>query len=477
MQADPANWPGATPTAPDTARFVPPILDGVCPGPHATQCTCLDPPAPPTPCGPNNRYGPALRTGSDSYMPVMFWAMNSYNEFVGNQAVGVHGFGSCFWLLGSGVSGPSAMHHSFDGYANYNLAGAYQAPLLRFRGNGCTTATYALTASAEVSPAALGEAQNTGFTPVANPYTADTHGSLKPAADLGDNYLRPAVVGNFQPIHPNRRNFTNCAAGASDPATGLEPNTESCVTTIVDRFTTSFNWAERNYGSIWLRPWFYLLLNSAVTDQLFGGVTFVSAGSWIQVPPGYFSLVKNSLFVGTTQHGGGPWAKRSGPVFLVTAKDNLARYAPCAAGGNITCNIDVEGTGFWTGGFQPKRLINIYDGPHFADGNLFLNVGAWECDPQPCMDKSTCEMELPCGIYGSTTQPAPGDPSQGIDPHKMVVLDAAIGWKQPNGFYYPPAFTYRGAHFFKTLPTGLPNPDPANPLNQCYSSARASPAT
>ena len=52
----------------------------------------------------------------------------------------------------------------------------------------------------------------------------------------------------------------------------------------------------------------------------------------------------------------------------------------------------------------------------------------------------------------------------------MVVLDAAVGWKQPNGFYYPSAFTYRGSTFFKKLPTSLPDPDPANPLNQCFSS-------
>jgi len=474
-QADPKNWPGTPPAPPDTARFIPPILDGVCPGPSYSQCICLNPPPPmppnpPAPCGTGNQYGPTLRTGSDSYMPVMYWAMNAYNEIVGNQAVGVHGFGSCFWLLGSGVSGPSFGHHQFDGYANYNLAGAYQAPLLRFRGNGCTTATYGLPASAEVSPAALGEAVNTGYTPVANPYITNADGSLKTASELGENYLRPAVVGNFQPIQPNAGNFTNCAAGGVNPATDLEPNTQSCVTTIVDRFTTSFNWAERNYGSIWLRPWFYLLLNSAVTDQLFGGVTFVSAGSWLQVPPGYFSLVKNSLFVGTTQFGGSPWAKRSGPVFTVSATDNLARYAPCSQGGLTTCNINLEGTGFWTGGFQPKRLINIYDGPHFADDNLFLNIGSWECDPQPCLGKAPgeCLGEFPCGVYGSTTQPSPSEPGVGVDPHKMIVLDAAIGWKQPNGFYYPPAFTYRAAHFFKKLPTGLPNPDPANPLNQCF---------
>jgi cell surface hyaluronidase len=487
-QANPKNWEGNPPAPSLASRFVPPILDGVCPGPKADQsCPCLNPPVqppPPTPgipCGPSNSYGPALRNGSDSYMPVMYWMMNAYNEFVGNLAAGVYGFGSCFWLLGSGVSGPSFEDVQFDGFANYNHAGAYQTPLLRFRGNSCTTATYGLPASAELSPAALGEAINTGYTAVPNPYITNEDGSVKPFNQISNSFDRPAVVGNFQPIEPNDAGAFNCSSGAVTPDMGLTTNTQACVTTIVDRFTTSFNWAERNYGSIWFRPWFYLLLNSAETDQLFGGATFVSAGSWIQVPPAYFSLAKNSLFVGSSQHGGSQWASRAGPLFEVTKDDNLALYGPCAHGGKTTCNLESEGTGFWTGGFQPKRMINIYDGPHFADGNLFVNVGSWECDPQPCTNMSAAQCQqalmtkygsdaLPCGIYSSTTQPSPTEPTNpAIDPHKMIVLDTAIGWKQPNGFYYPPAFTYRGSTFFKSLPTKLPNPDPANPLDQCFS--------
>ena len=464
---------------PLTARYVPGILDGVSPGtqfmPPGTPVSAGSPTPTPIPIDPKR----SERNGSDSVMPVMFWMMNAHNEFVGNAAVGVHGFGSCYWLLSSGVSGPSAPTrtdgHKFDGLAGYNVAGNYQAPLLRFRGNSCSTATYALPASAELSPSALCEAANTGYTPIQNPYVYETDGTFRPLDQLIGNYDRPAVVGNFQPIEPNTAgaggsSFTNCAqVGTTDAQ--LAPNTQSCVTTVLDRFTTSFNWAQVNYGSIWLRPWFYLLLNPAVTDQLFGGVTFVTAGSWLQVPPAYFSLAKNGLYVGVSQHGGSPYAQRSGPIFSVTAADDLANYGPCNTLGKTTCNLVDEGIGLWTGGFNPKRLINIYDGPHFADENLFLNVGAWECDPQPCLGKGPgqCVLDLPCGIYTSTFQPAPPPPSGGgLDPHKMIVVDAAIGWKQPNGFYYPPAFTYRDAHFFKTLPTGVSEPSPTDPLNQCY---------
>ena len=224
---------------PLTARYVPPILDGV------SSNTVLAQDA-------------TLRMGSDSYMPVMYWMMNAYNEFVGNHAVGAHGFGSCYWLLGSGVSGPSHSARKFDGLANYNRAGQYQAPLLRFRGNSCTTATYGLPASAELPPAGLGDATNTGYTAVKNPYLFKD-GVPKTPSELMGKYDRPAVVGNFQPIQPNTAGpsgafFTNCANTGTNEQDQLEPNTKSCVTTVSDRFTTSFNWAEVNFGSVWLRP-------------------------------------------------------------------------------------------------------------------------------------------------------------------------------------------------------------------------------
>lgn len=444
-QADPKIWTGSPAAPAAEARYVPPILDGSGLNPTLVQT-------------------PNLLTGSDSFMPVTYWAMNAYNEFVGNYAAGVHGFGSCFWLLGSGVSGPS-LDLSFAGFAKYNQAGAYQAPLLRFRGNSCTTATYALPAQAELDPAAF---QPVGYTGVPNPYIQNADGTYKDPSTFLGKYDRPAVIGNFQPIQPNAANVTGCVStGAVDA--DLAPNTEACLMTVVDRFTTSYNWAQVNFGSIWFRPWYYLFLNGAVTDQLFGGLTFVTAGSWLQVPPAYLSLAKNSLFVGTSQFDPSPYARRSGPVFSIASGDDLANYAPCA-GARETCNLNDQGTGYFRGGgYQPKRLITIYDGPHYADGNLFLNVGSWQCDPQPCAGKTDCETDLPCGIYSSTTQPASPD----LDPHKMIVIDAAVGWKQPNGFFYPPAFTYRDSTFYKKLPVGVPEPDPDNPLNQCFSSGEA----
>jgi hypothetical protein len=434
-QAQPEHWCGGSP--PPSARYVPPILDGA--------------------IAASGQTAPTQNAGSDTYMPTMFWMMNAYNEFVGNAAVGVHGFGSCFWFLGSAVSGPSQFLE-FDGLAGYNTTG-YQAPLLRFRGNSCTSSALALPAQAAIDPSTQNGQNYTGFAAVPNPYL--TNSAPK------DSFLRPIVSGNYRPIQPGSIS-KNCTA--TNPSSDqLEYNTQTCVISLVDRFATSYNWAQVNFSSVWLRPWFYLFITGAVTDQLFAGLTFVTGGDWYQAPPAFLGLAKNSLFVGTSQFGVGasPWADRSGPIFEVTADADLGNYAPCR-GPKVTCNIEAAGTGYWRGDVQPKRLISIYDGPHFADGNTFLNVGAWECDPQPCQGKQAgqcVKAALDCGIYSSTLQPE--SPTK---PGHMVVLDAGIGWKQPNGFFYPPAFTYRRSSFLKDLPQGLPAPPAGqDPLNQCFS--------
>lgn len=435
-QADPRSFvrrePGDPPRPRLEARFVPPILDGVALNETFTA-------------------EPHLYTGSDALMPVMYWFMNAHNELVGNQAVGVSGFGSCYWLLGSAVSGASRTH-AFDGYAAHNEPGR-QAPLLRFRGNGCVSSAYALPASAEMPPASK---EPIAFTHVKNPYVFDASGAPRPGVEA--SFSRPIVSGNFQPA-PMGTERRVCAQ-ATDSAAALEENVDVCVMSVIDRFSTSFNWAQVNFGSIWLRPFFYLFSNGAVTDQLYGGLTFVTAGSWLQVPPGYFSLAKNNLFVGVTQHGGSRWAERSGPILWSKRDDPWDLVCE----GGDTCNIPAQGTGYFHGSLNPKRLINIYDGPSSGDGNTFVNVGSWTCDPQPCRGPvGECDRELPCGMYTTTQQP------MALDGRSMEVIDAAIGWKQPNGFYYPPAFAHRASAFLADLPEGLPEPEAEDPLNTCFS--------
>lgn len=357
--------------------------------------------------------------GGDAYFPVGFWMMNTWNELVGNQVIGVGGFGSCYWLLGAGVSGPSqSLSWSSStttpaGYAGYNVASSRQAPLKRFRGNACSTAQYALQTTLAVDPPAFGAAQY-GYTAAINPYDITTD-------------MLPQVAGDYLPVLVG-------GDGCADQRTsaGSGGNDASCSLTLIDRFTTSFNWAPVDFGAIWLRPQFFAFTNGAVTDQLFGGLTFVSGGAWTQAPPGYFTITKDSLYVGTTQEPGISDAGRAGPAFDLAA---------CAEN---ACPLPADGTALFTQGFQPKRLINIYDGPFFAEGNAFANAQPFECDAAE-VDGGNPE----CGIYMSTIQPRSCRPAPSATPGPadMCVINAAVGWKQPNGFYYPPAFAFENSAF------------------------------
>lgn len=369
---------------------------------------------------PSAQSGPPY--GSDASMPVAFWTMNTWNDLVGNTAVGVGGFGSCFWLLGSGVSGPSQFLQwststtTPDGYANYNQASTRQAPLKRFRGNSCSTSQYALQSTLQVDPAPPVNASTYGFTATANPY------------DMTSDLL-PNVAGDFLPVLIGG---VGCATQRTASDTG--DNAAACSLTLLDRFTASFNWAPIDFGSIWLRPQFYAFTNGAVTDQLFGGLTFVSGGAWTQAPAGYFTITSDSLYVGSTQPDS-PDAGHLGPALDI---------GDCASAG---CPLPLDGTALPLGGFQPKRLINIYDGPFFAERNAFAETPGIVCDPTKVTGGNP-----ECGIYMSTVQPKSCDglPSVMADPSTaggMCVLSAAVGWKQPNGFFYPPAFAFEHTAF------------------------------
>ena len=38
------------------------------------------------------------------------------------------------------------------------------------------------------------------------------------------------------------------------------------MVTVLDQYTTSFNWAAFNFAAIWLRPQWYLVTDSVITD-------------------------------------------------------------------------------------------------------------------------------------------------------------------------------------------------------------------
>ena len=80
---------------------------------------------------------------------------------------------------------------------------------------------------------------------------------------------------------------------------------QDCMVTQLDHFTTSFNWAQTNFAAMWLRPQWYLVSNSAITDVQNGGLTMVSGGGYTNSDqvPGYWALAHKNVFIGTTQPG------------------------------------------------------------------------------------------------------------------------------------------------------------------------------
>lgn len=403
------------------------------------------------PSSPTARAMPAILNSSgvisDTASPTMFWVMNAWNEFVGNAAVGVMGFGACFWLLGSTVSGASR-HLHFEGYADFNRDG-HQAPLKRFRGNACHTSAYALLTTAE------GVALTDFF---------EEYKNLEaPSAEH-----IPRVTGNFYGTMANRgrclKAINVCEGGAgSCDRRYAEGDLAGCTMSIVDRFTTSFNWGRVDFGAMWLRDNNFAVLRGAVTDQLFGGLGFVSGGSWQQVLPGNIQIVKDTVFVGVTQ-GEAAWQTDVDP-----------RGPTLLPGCTAACRVRSDGgIAIFTGGLNAKRLVTIYDGPFYADNTAFEEVRAFVCDfALPVED----EGEDGCRIYRQTQQPLEC-PDLVVPPRRFLapacVVNVAVGWKQPNNFYYPPAFAFERSHFEGRTPrhnvlkgtasytSGLPGMGPAD---------------
>ena len=84
---------------------------------------------------------------------------------------------------------------------------------------------------------------------------------------------------------------------------GSSAGQPNCTVTAIDHFTTSFNWAQTNFAALWLRPQWYLVSNSAITDVQNGGLTFISGGGYTDSDevPGYWALAHKTVFIGSTQ--------------------------------------------------------------------------------------------------------------------------------------------------------------------------------
>jgi hypothetical protein len=411
--------------------------------------------APDTQPQPDSDYFPYR---SDWNHPAAFWIMNGWNDFRYNAAVGVTSCGACYWLVPGAVSGPSTFE-SWRGYASQGIdnanAGSNRgraglSPLQTFIGNSCSAAMtsfqtvsetfdcHGVTRNFEASDSALVEVKN----PIAP----------SPSNLTGRTYY-PTVTSLRNPTvcegadNPNSK--VDCSKAPPCAATGENKNL--CMATVLDHYTTSFNYAQTNFAAIWLRPWWYLVTDSAITDSQYGGLNFVTAGGYTRsdAPAGFWSVVYRSVFIGTSQAGddefGTPanaYASNAGPFNPTTGLE-------CASSSLSSCVSVKDGVAMQLNDFPGQRMFSIYDGPAFQQDNAYLDVyPTFLKNCTPSGEKGgTCAGSG--WMYGRVT----GVPKTKIEQFAgtpCYLPNAAIGWKQPNGFYYPPAFHSLDLYFRNT---------------------------
>ncbi len=216
----------------------------------------------------------------------------------------------------------------------------------------------------------------------------------------------------------------------------------SCTTTVLDHYTSSFHWANTNVGAVWLRPLWYLVSNSAITDVQNGGLTFVTGGGYSHADEiyGHWSIARNDVFIGNAQKmddnaytsNGGPF-NPSAAAYIQCEKQTDSK--PQAA----YCLEKAQGISLPRSNFaNNQRLFYIYDGPAYQENNGYLDITTTsldDCKPNasgaPCADSKW---------MNASSIGVPRDPRNPTADFPCYLPNAAIAWKQPNGFYYPPAF-------------------------------------
>ena len=369
---------------------------------------------------------------SDWNHPSAFWIMNGWNDFQYNMAAGVTSCGSCYWLLPGANGGPS-MFEVWDSYASQqvdpndgstlhmnNTGRGGLAPLQNFVGNSCVAAQFSFITVGDTYDCggfSDGAANDTTLQAVPN--------KVAPAQNVNDpKYLV------YYPQLTGLRNPSSCPDGDTDcstqpPCANTGPNRANCMVTVLDHYDTSFNYAQTNFAAIWMRAKWFLFTDGAVTDSQYGGLNFTTGGGYTHSdsPVGNWMLAYRSVFVGSSQakpSTGQPlnaYASDAGPFNPATALacSNNADYGYCLS--------TADGISMQIGPFPGQRLFSVYDGPAFQQANAYLDVYPAAISGNGYMYINRHEDGLPKDSTGSCYLP-----------------NAAVAWKQPNGFYYPPAF-------------------------------------
>jgi G8 domain len=404
---------------------------------------------------PGNSEAEVVPFHSDFDHPSIFWIMNTWNDFRYNVAVGAGTCGVCYWTLPATNSGYS-VYETWDSYAAIqapgSAAGAGSAPMMNFIGNSCSAAMTAF--------------QSTGVTtPCFGVTSSDVSQTGKLQAIANPD---PLPAASYPTITDKRVNATLCDATTQDctkvaPCSGASGQEANCAVTTLDHFSTSFNWAQLNFASVLLRGWWYLLKDSAITDVQNGGLQMVTGGGYSRsdAAQGFWSLSTHNLFVGNTQpiipgtsDGGvpdNPFASNAGPFNPYALNSGGSPDCPFTPNGPSFCTSASQGIAFENAGFSnSQRMLNIYDGPTFEDSDAFsdihtLNIGTLgKCRPDGNTSSGSCQSLGWMNAYTSGVIQSPGG---NLPANHCILPNAAISWKQPNGFYYPPAFDSQNLYF------------------------------
>jgi len=151
-----------------------------------------------------------------------------------------------------------------------------------------------------------------------------------------------------------------------------------CMVTVIDDYTSSFHWPQVNFAAMWLRPQWYVVTNSFLSDVQNGGLGLITGGDYTlsNVVPGQWQVATKTVFVGNTQENNA-FASNAGPFnpLGLTCDTNAANF----------CNNVNEGISMPLDNFTVnQRFYNIYDGPNYQDSNAYLNIKKTSLDSTYC---------------------------------------------------------------------------------------------
>ena len=316
----------------------------------------------------SNVDGGDVRFLSDVRAPTVFWISNGWNDFVGNMAAGAGTCGSCYWLHATNVNTdmvevpPGTMDHQT--WTGYSARPGRLSPLRSFFRNSCTSAMLSfMTISDAPTPCDM-----VAFPP-GLPDTFRMHQvpSYAPSAGDGQHMMYyPDVSGNRNPtVCPPGED--GCDVQTVNPCTLTGPEaTVHCGITVLDHYTSSFNFAQTNFSAIWLRKdgW-YLFDHSFLSDVQSAGLSFVTGGDYTKssAPTGFWMLASNSVFVGATQPqegevGYNPWADVRGPHIADSNDPTKSIGLACKRdAGHSRCIDTDDGIGFFLDFFGRESAL------------------------------------------------------------------------------------------------------------------------